>query len=36
MRGLEGTLNVGMLSSLLAVQAGCSFIWELVVDNFIT
>lgn len=33
---LEGTLNVCVLSSLPAVQAGCSFICELVVDNFIT
>lgn len=34
MRGLEGALNVCVLSSIPAVQAGYSF--ELVVDNFIT
>lgn len=36
MRGLEGALNVCLLSSPSAAQAGCSFICKLVVDNFIT
>lgn len=35
-RGLEGALNVCLLSSLSAAQTGCSLICELVVDNFIT
>lgn len=36
MRNLEGASYVCLHSSLTAVQAGCSFISELVVDNFIT
>lgn len=36
MRNLEGASYVCLHSSLTAVRAGCSFISELLGDNFIT